>query len=214
MPTAYSNRFYDKIRTGCQTSAQAVAPLIHNHVRPSRVVDVGCGEGWWGQAFADLGATVVGLESGEIRSAAPDVSIIGHDLTEPFPDLGHFDLAVCLEVAEHLPGHKAGHLIGELCSLAPVVLFSAAVPGQGGTGHINCQWPAYWHDLFAAQGWGVDWSMRFRVWDDDRVEPWYRQNLALAYSPDARSAVLASTEAYGDPGSAPLAIRHPDVWVS
>jgi hypothetical protein len=101
------------------------------------------------------------------------------DLTAP-PDLGRrFDLAVCLEVAEHLPASASPKLIAFLTTAAPVVLFSAAPPKQGGTNHINERWPAFWRELFAARGFVRLDPFRPRVWRDRRVNWWYQQNLFL-----------------------------------
>ena len=70
-------------------------------------------------------------------------------------------------------------LVADLCRLADVVVFSAAIPHQSGAGHVNCQWPTYWVDLFAAHAYGCIDEVRGQIWDDDRVEPWYRQNLLV-----------------------------------
>jgi hypothetical protein len=50
------------------------------------------------------------------------------DLRQPLPADRKFDLAISGEVAEHLPAT----LVGTLTSVSDVVLFSAAIPGQGG----------------------------------------------------------------------------------
>jgi hypothetical protein len=104
---------------------------------------------------------------------------VEHDLTRELPDLGRFDLAVCLEVAEHLPASRAALFVADLVKLSPVVLFSAAIPGQPGVHHVNCQWPAYWADLFAFHGYGCRDEYRWPLWDDDRIESWYRQNVLI-----------------------------------
>lgn len=88
-----------------------------------------------------------------------------------------FDLCLCLEVAEHVSEGKADSLINYLCSLSDYVLFSAAIPNQGGTGHINEQWQTYWADKFYANGFGAE--LLYPVRDNEKVEPWYRQNMIL-----------------------------------
>ena len=90
-----------------------------------------------------------------------------------------FDLALCLEVAEHLPASSAPVLIESLVSAAPVVLFSAAVPEQGGVHHINEQWPSYWEKLFAERGLRKFDVIRPLIWNNCSIQPWYRQNLYL-----------------------------------
>jgi hypothetical protein len=91
-----------------------------------------------------------------------------------------FDLVVCLEVVEHLEPSSAETIIGSLCRHADEVLFSAAAPGQAGTHHINCQWPSYWQKLFNNHGFVCRDDLRWKLWDNDAIEPWYRQNLFRA----------------------------------
>lgn len=174
----YDAPFFDVIRAGCQASAAVVAPLVLQHVPARSVIDVGCGEGHWGAEFQRLGCVVLGVDGDYVDS--PVIPFAARDLTKPLHELEGYDLAVCLEVAEHLPESAAANLIAGLCDLAPVVLFSAAIPGQGGTGHVNEQWPGYWTDLFGARGYACSGALRFAIWDDDRVENWYRQNLIIA----------------------------------
>lgn len=175
---SYGDEFFATIRAGCQESAAVVVPLVLHNYRPHRVADVGCGEGWWGKAFADHGCEVVGIDG---DYATPVIEHLSHDLSHSMPDV-KCDLAVCLEVAEHLPPERADSFIADLCAIAPVILFSAAIPGQGGTGHLNEQWPDYWVQRFGAHGFECSGALRWAIWDDDRVENWYRQNLIVAAS--------------------------------
>jgi hypothetical protein len=101
------------------------------------------------------------------------------DLSGDFQIPGKFDLAICLEVAEHLPKERAAALVGRLTAAAPVVLFSAAVPGQGGTDHINERWPGYWRRLFNDQGYSMLDPIRPLIREDRRVRWWYRQNIVM-----------------------------------
>lgn len=210
----YDEQFYDVIRQGAQSSAAVVAPLVHSIVRPARVIDVGCGEGWWAQAFADLGAEVIGLDGSYVSSSPLGSRFIAHDLARPLPEhlAGRFDLAVSLEVAEHLPPARARSFVADLCALAPVVLFSAAIPGQGGTGHINEQWPAYWCELFEAEGRAVTGALRWEIWDDDRVENWYRQNLLVAFDPQAAGHQHDLHELLSSPLAPPWPVVHPVLY--
>lgn len=184
--TKYDQGFYDTIRAGTRASADVVVPLVIEHVKigidPLKVIDVGCGEGWWAQTFADNGCEVIGVDGSYVASSPLGDRFIPHDITKPLPArlVGRFDLAVCLEVAEHLPASRAASFVEELCALAPVVLFSAAIPGQGGTGHINEQWPDYWVRLFNQNAYQVSGALRWDIWRNDRVENWYRQNLMIA----------------------------------
>ena len=182
----YDKGFYDTIRDGTRRSAGILVPLLLKRlglVAPD-VLDVGCGEGWWAQTFADYGCDVIGVDGAYVESSPLGDRFVAHDLRKPLPDLGRtFDLAISLEVAEHLPPSRAISFVDDLCKQAPVVVFSAAIPGQGGTGHLNEQWPIYWADMFTERGYDVTGMLRLEIWQDDRIENWYRQNLLVAWDP-------------------------------
>lgn len=203
----YTAQFFDVIREGCQRSAAAVVPLVVDVLHPRTVVDVGCGEGWWGRAFEGHGADVVGVDGADTPAVLDRFHTA--DLAESVPDVGTFDLAVCLEVAEHLPASRASSFVAELCALAPFVLFSAAVPGQGGVGHVNEQWSSYWADLFAGSGYTVSTTLRADIWQNPDVEHWYRQNVLVA----ARVGAKLPAAWFGAKAQQPpLDIVHPDFW--
>lgn len=167
---------------GSLRSAQVVVPMVLELTRPRRVVDVGCGLGAWLSVFQEQGIRVLkGLDQGWAVGAflLGQTTFVPTDLARPFWLEEEFDLAVCLEVAEHLPESSARGLVESLTRSAPAVLFSAAVPGQGGAGHLNEQWPSFWTGLFAAQDFVRIDAVRPRIWRDDRVEWWYRHNLFL-----------------------------------
>lgn len=213
----YDQTFYDTIRAGCQRSAAVVVPLLLEKLTadgaaaPHDVVDVGCGEGWWAAQFAEHGCTVLGIDGAEPPPELCPIPgrFVTHDLTRPLGPLGiaGADLAVSLEVAEHLPEARADTFVADLCALAPLVLFSAAIPGQGGTGHIHEQWPQYWVDRLADHGYTASGALRWLIWDDERVENWYRQNLLIF----ARDSHLYPA-LFDTPTAAPLALVHPVLY--
>lgn len=199
----FSPDIYAVIRDGAIRSANEVAPLVYSRLgHPRSVIDVGCGEGWWARAFAELGCIVVGIdESITVETIAETdtgvMRFLPGDLTGDawaHPDL-RSDLAVCLEVAEHLPAGVGAGLVRTLCELAPLVLFSAAIPGQGGHGHLNEQWLEYWRDRFLECGYVLHDGFRDHFWNDPNVEPWYAQNLVL-FGRDSSLAALDLPIAY------------------
>jgi SAM-dependent methyltransferase len=171
---------------GLATAAGASAALstIWSSDVPGSLLDVGCGSGTWLRAAIDLGVgDVLGIDGVDLAQELLRVErkrVQKFDLAKPF-DLGRrFDIALCLEVAEHLPESSSNDLISSIIDHSNVILFSAGCPGQSGQHHINCQWPIYWQSLFNKHGFTCDDSIRWRLWDDSRIEPWYRQNIFLA----------------------------------
>ncbi len=190
-PTPYDEAFFAAIHAESHASARAVIPRVLGLTGARSVVDVGCGTGAWSRACRELGVPqVVGVDGAYVPAEHRGhvTEFIERDLAGPL-DLGRsFALALCLEVAEHLPPERAPGLVADLTALAPVVLFSAAVPGQGGTGHVNEQWSEYWVALFDAQGWSCRDAIRPWVRANADVAWWYRQNLFLAVGPSVEPA--------------------------
>ena len=168
-------------------SAEVVVPLLiemlDGQVDVESVLDVGCGIGTWLAVFLQHGITDVrGLDGAHVDPdalAIPPALFTACDLAQP-PALDHrYSLALCLEVGEHLPARLADTLVDLLTAASDVVAFSAAVPGQGGQAHLNEQWPAYWARKFQARGYRCHDGLRHRLWNEEDVEWWYRQNLLL-----------------------------------
>jgi SAM-dependent methyltransferase len=184
----YDEAFYEDLRAGVVRSAEVVVPLALELIPARSVVDVGCGEGAWLAAFQKFGAEeVLGLDGEYVDRTAlfiPRECFQPADLSRPFTLGRAFDLAVSLEVAEHLAPDSAPVFIESLARLAPAVLFSAAIPFQGGVHHVNEQWPEYWVRLFEAHGFVPIDAIRKRVWQDERVDWWYAQNTLLFVRPE------------------------------
>jgi len=149
-------------------SAAIVVPVIVDLFHPQSLLDVGCGQGEWLEAF--------GLDDMEgVDIAAPE-PWQRFDLTERL-DLGRtFDLVLSLETGEHLPKTAAQEYVKSLIRHSRTIVFSAAVPGQEGKGHINCQPHEYWHDRFYILGYDVFDIVRPYIRHPD-VSPWYRDNI-------------------------------------
>jgi len=130
------------------------------------------------------------------------------DLEKPFRLERTFDLVTSLEVGEHLPGSSAEGFVDSLTRLGPAILFSAAIPFQGGVHHCNEQWPEYWANLFAARGFMAIDCFRRRLWHNPSVAWWYAQNLIL-YARRDYLETKPQLKTEGD-GGAPLpALIHP-----
>jgi SAM-dependent methyltransferase len=179
----YTKSFYEQMRDGSMRSAEAIVPLILQLLTVRSVVDVGCGDGTWLAVFRSLGVEdIQGLDGDyidqDLLQVPPEYFKVA-DLTKPFRLERTFDLVISLEVGEHLPAESATAFVESLTKLAPLVLFSAAIPGQGGNHHINEQWPDKWAKLFREHNYVPVDFIRKRIWQSDAVEFWYVQNTLL-----------------------------------
>ena len=170
----YDAAFYTEEGRTAEESARIVLPRIIEETAAGSLIDVGCGTGQWAAVAHEYGLAVLGVDWNVPGDLVIVDTYIDHDLTGGYP-CGDFDLALCLEVAEHLPEEAAGPLVEGL-SHATAVLFSAATPGQPGINHINCQPHDYWHDLFAGHGLTPTFV---GDWFADPVADFYRRNLYL-----------------------------------
>ena len=209
----YDETFYLAQRDGALRSAREIVSVVLEFVRPRRVVDVGCGVGQWLSVFAESGVTdVLGVDGDYVSREMlriPRERFVARDLAKPLDIEGKFDLAVSLEVAEHLHEEHAGNFVASLVALAPVVLFSAAVPLQGGTHHVNEQWPDYWAGLFARHGYLPVDCVRPRVWDSEQVETWYAQNTLMYASEESLNSNPALMAEREKTVGRPLNVVHP-----
>ena len=90
-----------------------------------------------------------------------------------------FELTQSFEVAEHLYAQYAPNFIKLLTSLSDIILFSAAIPYQGGVHHVNEQPPAYWAELFAQNDYVCIDCIRSQIWNNESISTWYSQNILL-----------------------------------
>ena len=123
----------------------------------TRYLDVGAGSGTYSATAQRLDKQVVACEYsrlGRLMAKLQNVRVYPFDLGKELPAQldESFDLAFCLEVAEHLPPYLGDRLVDFLALRAPVVVFTAAPPGQGGIGHVNEQDKAYWIARFERRG--------------------------------------------------------------
>ena len=195
---SYSRKFYAAQQPDSIRSADVIVPIVTELTRPNSVVDVGCGTGAWLSVFKKLGVQdIVGIDGEWIDPNSLHIQpgkFQAADLSRPLRLGRKFDLVISLEVAEHLPASSATTFVDSLANLGPVVLFSAAIPHQGGTRHVNEQWPDYWVRMFESRGFRVIDCIRRRVWNNPEVQWWYAQNTFmfateayLLHSPSLRS---------------------------
>ena len=170
-----------------KNSPKEIIPILIDLIGPRSVVDVGCGLGAWLKVFQENGIVdVLGIEG---EYAKKQNGLVTEDkiayldlenlIEQPSPIDRKFDLAICLEVAEHLRSDAALPLVKLLTDFSEAVLFSAAVPYQGGINHVNEQWIEYWQELFNRRGYEYYDLIRPKIWKNEKVKWWYKQNIFL-----------------------------------
>lgn len=213
----YSPEFFESLHAGSLRSAREIVPLVLHYVQPQSVIDVGCGIGTWLSVFKEHGVKkIYGVDGLWVHKGSlliPQGCFQALNLEEPLRLEIKADLAISLEVAEHLPARCAENFLDSLVRLAPVVLFSAAVPFQGGTHHLNEQWPEYWAHLFAQRGYAVIDCLRPKIWNNNNILVWYRQNLLFFIKSDELNNYPLLQDEYENLGKLPLSIVHPEKYL-
>lgn len=188
-------------------AAEIVVPVLFEFIQPKSVLDIGCGIGTWLKIFGEFGVTdFTGVDGDYVEKEKLHIEqskFIAHNLLEPLRLNKKYDLVVSLEVAEHLPESAADNLIETLVSHGKVILFSAAIPGQGGQNHLNEQWPDYWQSKFKAHGFYYYDLLRPKIWNNSSVDWWYRQNMFLLFH---ESVKVPYSKFQGDN------LIHPELW--
>ncbi len=209
----YGATFYSFLDSFAVRSAGRIVPLVMAALPIASVVDFGCGQGAWLHVWRGAGADILGVDGPYVdrsRLLIPAEAFLPADLASPLDLHRRFDLVQSLEVAEHLPPACADAFIAMLTRHGDAVLFSAAVPGQGGEHHVNEQPLAFWRGLFAARGYRAVDLVRPAVRGDAGVQRWYCCNTVL-YVNDAAAARLAPSARDAIlPGTQPL----PSYWTA
>ena len=206
----YPAGFYENRRAHTAYAAHQLLSALPPQLPRAAVADIGCGTGTWlATALGSGSRSAFGMEGDWVTPAMlddPRINLHPHDLEQRFA-APRVDLAISLEVAEHLSPGRAPTFVADLVAIAPAILFSAAIPGQGGVGHRNEQWQSYWAELFANNGYSSHDIVRPLIWTEDAIPAWYRQNTIL-YLDQATAANLAVLST--PPGL--LDRVHPSFW--
>lgn len=207
----YDKKFYISQKNGSYAAAKQICPFVLSlFPQTHSVIDIGCGAGGWLAWFAAQGKTITGYDFGEGVEENLFISQEHYhtaDLSLPLKLNHRFDLAISLEVGEHIEESGADIFVANLCNASDIILFSAAIPKQGGHHHVNCQWPEYWAQKFSTRGYAAFDILRPLFWQIDAIPWWYRQNMILYINKNAGIDV-AHLDKYNTFNCLP--IRHPN----
>ena len=186
------------------TSAEIIVPMLVRMFNPTTVLDVGCGSGAWSKVYANYGCSVMGIDKMPCKFTHKFFTFRQSNLIDNLLSFPIVDLTLCLEVAEHLPEDCAESLVARLVNSAPVIIFAAGIPCQGGWGHVNEQWLTWWAELFYVHKYYLCDYIRSQIWKDKRISPWYRQDIVVF----CNFTILKTLPIY----SPPVDLVHPDCW--
>jgi hypothetical protein len=215
----YNSAFQNMAASGSAYAASRIISFIQTIVPVSSVMDVGCARGTWLRQWQLLGVTdIAGVDGGYVDRSKLEIDpgcFMVRDLAERFNLQRQFDLAQSLEVAEHLPSARAATFVSDLVIHAPVVLFSAAPPGQGGENHINEQPGEYWRKLFRQHDYFAIDCVRPWLAGMATIPAWYRYNIMLyvrfdqlgRVAPFARRFQLRDADPVSDPSPLSYKLR-------
>lgn len=212
----YNKFFYAVQSERSGRSAREVVGLVNELLRPSSVIDVGCGVGAWLAEFQRHGVSdVLGIDGDWVDRRMlkfPAERFVAHELTHPYESDRSFDLVMCLEVAEDLDSDQSGAFVDLLTSLGPVILFSAAIPQQGGQHHVSERWQGDWARDFEQRGYVAVDCVRPQIWENRDVQVWYRQNIILYIKRDALAESPELQALAAKWGNSAISVVHPDLY--
>jgi SAM-dependent methyltransferase len=213
----YSETYYKSISGPSRIAAERILPYLDEAIHPASIVDVGCGAGAWLEVWARaLGKTdLVGIDGSHVDQ---DQLLIARnlfqarDVSERFELPRTFDLAMALEVAEHLDPARSEQFVDNLVRLSSRVLFSAAPPGQGGRNHINERPPSFWKTLFEQRGYAAFDYVRPHALRFSEIEPWFKYNPLLFVLESAGPPLPEGVLRTRLPAGAPVTDVSPIAW--
>ncbi|MBV9642716.1 MAG: class I SAM-dependent methyltransferase [Verrucomicrobia bacterium] len=216
--TSYGEEFFVGQKDLSYHSATQIIPIVQQLVPVRSVCDVGCGVGTWLRAFHEAGVQdLVGVDGFYVDKSSLQIPVSAFheaDLRQPLRLDRSFDITISMEVAEHLPASRSTSFVEDLTRLSPVILFSAAIPRQGGTAHINEQWQSYWAAIFNQYDFVTCDVLRPMIWDNPHIARWYRQNALLFcrrdFLPQVPGLMVEGVNTF------PLSVVHPqqyfEIW--
>jgi hypothetical protein len=181
----YDKAFYERNKNEAKLrSVEIVLAEVFKIIPPCySAVDFGCATGTWLKGLEKYGIIDIRGYDGKwvdkSKLLIPKESFFETDFDKPLAIDRKFDLAISIEVGEHLQESSAEFFVENITKSADFVLFSAAIPYQGGENHVNEQWPEYWNKLFNRFGFVCVDCIRKKLWTNDEVVDFHRQNVLL-----------------------------------
>jgi len=186
----YNKRFYEKsIRVDRMPSYITIAEYLNNTYGPKSVIDYGCGCGWILYYLKKAGVErICGIEPSLAAMEVQTDSMIKEAVFQKYlhvplemPSI-YFDMALCVEVAEHINEVFSNVFISNITSRTNFLVFSVATPGQGGVGHVNEHPWNYWFKNFQVVGFVEREKETVAIQQHlkkNRAKSWYSNNIRI-----------------------------------
>ncbi|QHV95280.1 methyltransferase domain-containing protein [Spirosoma endbachense] len=172
---------YDNVHN--TNAAKHIVPILIELFSPNNIIDIGCGTGTWLKVFEECGINgLLGIDGDHVNKDKLHIPLnqfVEFDLEKTINIDKKYDMLLCLEVAEHLSVNRAQGLVDDLCRISDIIIFSAAIPFQGGQNHINEQYPDYWIKFFINNNFNCYDTIRPKIWNNLNIDWWYRQNIIV-----------------------------------
>ena len=207
-------KYFHKKFTHNEKAANQIVPFIMSAYHPESVADIGCGTGTFLKIFKEHGVSkVCGIDGGWVNRELLFENItkdefIEADLEKDLKLDQKFDVVLCLEVAEHLNEQSSDILINNLVNAGDTILFSAAIPYQGGQNHLNEQWTEYWVNKFSKHSYFFYDEIRPLIWKNPEIFWWYRQNIFVV-----KKTIIPQIETVSDSSIRGLSYVHPELYL-
>jgi len=210
----YNSSYYEKMYERNSKVAQAIMPFLIERLKPSSIVDIGCGRGiFLAEAMKQGINDILGVDGDYIerdKLYIPQNCFMGYDLNKKLSVDRKFDIAMSFEVAEHIEKSNERQFVSDLVELSDIVAFSAAIPGQGGKGHVNEQWMSCWNELFMEHAYYPINRLKFYFWNNNEITPLRRQNIILFVSSEKYEQTKAIFNDFDE--NVLLDVVHPRVY--
>lgn len=199
------------------TSAEQIVPYLLQYVNPKNVIDFGCAVGVWLLQFKKRGIKVHGIDGEWVRKykkyiSEDDIQYFDFESDNKLLFEEKYDLALCLEMAEHISSKKADKLIDTLTQSSDVIYFSAATPNSGGQHHVNEQWQSFWKKKFMRRGFVLIDCIRPHVWHNKQVCYFYAQESFIYVKEDKLEKYPLLKKIYEEQHNCIIDIVHPELF--
>ncbi len=211
----YTKGYFENRTVGSRHSAEIIVPIIYSKLKPKSVLDVGCGTGTWLKVWSENGTEITGIDGKWVDQTLLKIekkNFLQHDLEQPIDLKRKFNLVTSLEVAEHIHEDKKDVFLDTLTRHSDVILFSAAIPWQGGTNHFNEQYLEYWIESFKVRGYVFLDPFRHLLWRNEEIKSFYKQNIVLFVKEDQLNEVEFFKDEHGHAKRSLVSVVHPDMF--